>query len=241
MSNLKINNIIKEINNNKIVNNISINIKAGEIVGLLGANGAGKTTTFYIISGLIKTTSGSILLNNKDITNLSMSNRSQLGIGYLPQESTIFEDLTVYDNLWIAAEGNRNSKIVNSNRIEELLNIFNINRIKFKLGIELSGGEKRRVEIARSLVSKPKFLLLDEPFAGVDPISINDIKNIITTLISFNIGVLITDHNAKEVLSISNFIYIMNMGRILAKGTSQEIIKNREVSKYYLGSSLRNE
>lgn len=237
MSCLKVCNIFKKIKDITIINDISLKIKSQEIVGLLGGNGAGKTTMFYIISGLIKATKGSILLNDNDITNLSMSSRSKLGIGYLPQESSIFQDLNVFENLWIATEGNSNSKIENKKKILELLNKFNINNIKLKLGIQLSGGERRRVEIARALVSQPKFLLLDEPFAGVDPIAIGDIKNIINTLISFSVGVLITDHNVKEVLDICNIIYIMNNGKMLAEGTPEKIIKNQEVSKYYLGNN----
>lgn len=228
----------KSIKKTQIVNNISIEISSGEVVGLLGPNGAGKTTTFYMICGLTSASSGDVQLDGVDITSLSLSSRARLGIGYLPQESSIFKDLSVEDNLLMAAEATDMSHDEEQKRIEKLLELFNIEPIRKRKGIQLSGGERRRVEIARALVGKPKFLLLDEPFAGVDPIAVLDIQEIIKQLVDLGIGVLITDHNVRETLGICDRAYVMRDGQMLASGSSQEIATHADVRKYYLGDNF---
>jgi lipopolysaccharide export system ATP-binding protein len=235
---LEANNLSKTIKKVKLVHDISIKIKTKEVVGLLGPNGAGKTTTFYMICGLATSTNGNVLLDKKDITNLPLSSRAKLGIGYLPQESSIFKDLTVEENLQIAGEALGLDGNTMQERIEKLLEIFNIEPIRNREGIRLSGGERRRVEIARSLMGKPKFLLLDEPFAGVDPIAVIDIQNIIKQLIELDMGILITDHNVRETLGICDRAYVMRSGEMLAFGKSEEIIENEDVKKYYLGENF---
>jgi len=235
MHTLEAKHLSKTIKKTKIVHDVSLNIKSKEIVGLLGPNGAGKTTTFYMICGLTNVTSGKVLLDGTDITDLSLSSRARLGIGYLPQESSIFKDLTVEENLLIAAEALKLDKKTASERIEKLLEIFNIEPIRNREGIRLSGGERRRVEIARALVGKPKFLLLDEPFAGVDPIAVLDIQNVIKQLVELDMGILITDHNVRETLGVCDRAYVMKNGEMLASGTSEEVASNPEVRKYYLG------
>ncbi len=225
----------KTIKKTKIVHDVSLNIKSKEIVGLLGPNGAGKTTTFYMICGLTDATSGKVLLDGNDITDLSLSSRAKLGIGYLPQESSIFKDLTVEENLLIAAEALKLDSKTAAERIEKLLEIFNIEPIRNREGIRLSGGERRRVEIARALVGKPKFLLLDEPFAGVDPIAVLDIQNVIKQLVELDMGILITDHNVRETLGVCDRAYVMRSGEMLASGTSDEVASDAKVRKYYLG------
>ena len=202
MHNLKIESIKKSIGKTEILHGISLEINSGEIVGLLGPNGAGKTTTFYTVCGLVKPTSGKVFFDNVDITHLPLHKRALKGIGYLPQESSIFKDLSVEDNLLLAAEIVTSDKKEQLKRVEDLLEVFNIEPIRQRKGISLSGGERRRTEIARALVSKPKFLLLDEPFAGVDPIAVKDIQSIIHQLTLIGIGVLITDHNVRETLQI---------------------------------------
>lgn len=239
MSELVIDNLVKTIKKHEIVRGISMQIKTGEVVGLLGPNGAGKTTTFYMICGLVGATSGDVLLDGKSIKKLPLHKRSRLGIGYLPQEASIFKDLSVEENLLMAAEAAKLSKKDSEERIEELLEIFNIEPIRNRHGINLSGGERRRVEIARALVNKPRFLLLDEPFAGVDPIAVADIQNIIKQLVSYNIGVLITDHNVRETLAVCDRAYVIKGGELLASGSSEEIAKNDEVREHYLGESFR--
>ena len=224
--------IIKKI---KIIHDISLKIKSKEIVGLLGPNGAGKTTSFYMVCGLTDATTGKVFLDGEDLTNLPLSKRAQMGIGYLPQESSIFKDLTVEENLLIAAEALNLPKETVTSRIEKLLEIFNIEPIRARIGIRLSGGERRRVEIARALVGKPKFLLLDEPFAGVDPIAVLDIQSIIKQLVDLDMGILITDHNVRETLSICDRAYVMRSGEMLASGTSNEIANDENVRKHYLG------
>jgi len=221
-----------------IVKSISLEIKSGEVVGLLGPNGAGKTTTFYMICGLTSATSGEVILNGKEITALTLSARARLGIGYLPQESSIFKDLSVEENLLIAAEAAGLDRPRQRVRIERLLELFNIEPIRKRIGIQLSGGERRRVEIARALVGKPKFLLLDEPFAGVDPIAVLDIQKIIMQLVELGIGVLITDHNVRETLGICHRAYVMKDGCMLASGSSKEIAANENVRKHYLGEGF---
>jgi len=228
-------NLSKTIKKTQIVHDISLRVCSKEVVGLLGPNGAGKTTTFYMVCGLTDATQGQVYLDNEDVTKLPLSARAKLGIGYLPQESSIFKDLTVEENLLIAAEALNIEKEIVQPRIEKLLEIFNIEPIRNRLGIRLSGGERRRVEIARALVGEPKFLLLDEPFAGVDPIAVIDIQNIIKQLVELDMGILITDHNVRETLGICDRAYVMRSGEMLASGTSQEIKNDKNVRKYYLG------
>ena len=235
---LEAKNLSKTIKKTTIVHDVSVKVSSREIVGLLGPNGAGKTTSFYMICGLTDATSGSVFIDSEEITKMSLSQRAKLGIGYLPQESSIFKDLSVEDNLFMAAEAMRIDKKVAEERIENLLNLFNIEPIRKRSGIQLSGGERRRVEIARALVAEPKFLLLDEPFAGVDPIAVEDIQGIIRELIKLNMGVLITDHNVRETLGICDRAYVMRSGEMLANGTSDEIKKDPNVIKYYLGENF---
>jgi lipopolysaccharide export system ATP-binding protein len=229
----------KTIAKKEIVKDVSLDVTSGEVVGLLGPNGAGKTTTFYMICGIVEPTSGNVLLDSQDITNLPLSQRAKLGIGYLPQESSIFGELSVEDNLRIAAEAGILSKEEQKIRIEEMLQAFNIEPIRKRLGVKLSGGERRRAEIARALINKPKFLLLDEPFAGVDPIAVSDIQKVIKQLASMGIGILITDHNVRETLHICDRAYVLESGRLLASGTAEEIAKNEAVRKYYLGEDFK--
>jgi len=235
MHTLEATNLSKIIKKTQIVHDISIFVKSKEVVGLLGPNGAGKTTSFYMMCGLTDASSGEVFLDSENITNMPLSARAQLGIGYLPQESSIFKDLTVEENLQIAAEALKLPKDVILPRIERLLEIFNIEPIRSRLGIRLSGGERRRVEIARALVGEPKFLLLDEPFAGVDPIAVIDIQNIIKQLVELDMGILITDHNVRETLGICDRAYVMRSGEMLATGTSEDIKNDVNVRKHYLG------
>ncbi len=238
MHKLEAKNLSKIIGKKSIVSNVSFFVQSQEIVGLLGPNGAGKTTTFYMICGIIKPSQGKVFLDGQDITNLSLSQRAKLGIGYLPQESSIFSDLSVEDNLYIAAEAGVLSKEEQKKQVEFLLEAFNIKAIRKRLGIKLSGGERRRVEIARALVNKPKFLLLDEPFAGVDPIAVADIQKVIVNLTKMEIGILITDHNVRETLKICNRAYVLESGSILASGSAKEIAKDELVKKHYLGEDF---
>jgi lipopolysaccharide export system ATP-binding protein len=231
-------NIAKTIKKTQILHDISLYIKSGETVGLLGPNGAGKTTSFYTICGLIKPTSGKIMFDDFDITHLPLHKRAKKGIGYLPQESSIFKDLTVEENLIVAAEVSIDDKNEQKKKIEELLEVFNIEPIRQRKGISLSGGERRRTEIARALVSDPKFLLLDEPFAGVDPIAVRDIQNIIKQLTKRDIGVLITDHNVRETLEVCDRTYVMKAGTVIANGTSDQIKQNKIVREHYLGQDF---
>ena len=235
---IEIQNIAKTIKKTQILHDISLYIKSGETVGLLGPNGAGKTTSFYIICGLIQPTSGKILFDDHDITHLPLHKRALRGIGYLPQESSIFKDLTVEDNLMLAAEISIDDKKQRWERVEELLEVFNIEPIRHRKGISLSGGERRRAEIARALISNPRFLLLDEPFAGVDPIAVKDIQGIIKQLTSRGIGVLITDHNVRETLQICTRAYVMKTGNVLASGTASEIKEDKIVREHYLGNDF---
>jgi len=235
MHTLEAKSLSKTIKKTQIVHDISIDVKNGEVVGLLGPNGAGKTTSFYMVCGLTDATSGEVFLDGENITKLPLSARAQLGIGYLPQESSIFKDLTVEENLLIAAEALKLDKKTIQPRIDKLLEIFNIEPIRGRVGIRLSGGERRRVEIARALVGEPKFLLLDEPFAGVDPIAVIDIQTIIKQLVDLDMGILITDHNVRETLDICDRAYVMRSGEMLASGTSDEIANDENVRKYYLG------
>ena len=236
---LEIQKISKKIKTNDIVSAISLKLKKSEVVGLLGPNGAGKTTCFYMISGLIKCDSGKIILDNKDVTNLNMDERASLGIGYLPQEPSIFKGLTVEENINSILEYFYEDPKKRSDELEYLLEKFNITSIRKTKGVSLSGGERRRVEIARALGSKPKFILLDEPFSGIDPISVVDIQTIISELQKDDIGILITDHNVRETLDVCNRSYIMNGGRLIAEGSSEEILSNQDVKKVYLGEEFR--
>jgi len=225
----------KTVKKTKIIHDISLKVYSREIVGLLGPNGAGKSTSFYMICGITDVTSGKVYLNGEDITQLPLSERAKRGIGYLPQES---KDLTVEENLIIAGKAMKLDNKLISKRMEDLLSLFNIEPIRKRYGIQLSGGERRRVEIARALVAQPKFLLLDEPFAGVDPISVEDIQGIIRQLIDLDMGVLITDHNVRETLGICDRAYVMKSGEMLATGTSEDIMNNKNVRKYYLGENF---
>jgi len=238
MSILVANNLKKAFKKTLIIKGISLNIKRGEIIGLLGPNGAGKTTSFYLICGLLKPDEGEVRLDNKDITNLPLHKKARLGIGYLPQESSIFRDLSVEDNLYIIAEQYYN-KAKQREVVEDLLEKFNIEPIRKRKGINLSGGERRRVEIARALVPKPKFLFLDEPFAGVDPVNVNDIKHLVEFLAKEDIGVIITDHNVRETLSICHRAYVLKDGMILTEGDVKHIITHSEVKKSYLGEDFK--
>ncbi len=229
----------KIIKKTVIIKDFSLHVSSGEVVGLLGPNGAGKTTTFYMICGLIDVTNGNIYLDDQDISNLPFHERARNGIGYLPQESSIFKDLSVEDNIMMAAEvayGNREEAM---NKTDELLQLLNIEPIRRRKGIHLSGGERRRCEIARALAITPKFLLLDEPFAGVDPIAVEDIQKIINDLKMMDIGVLITDHNVRETLSICDRAYVIKDGMLLASGTAKEVSENKDVKTYYLGANFK--
>ena len=228
----------KSIKKTRILHDISLEVSSGEVVGLLGPNGAGKTTCFYIICGLIQPSDGEIYLDGQNITSLPLHKRALKGIGYLPQESSIFKDLSVEDNLMLAAQISIDSEQEQYKRVEELLEMFNIEPIRNRKGINLSGGERRRAEIARALVGNPKFLLLDEPFAGVDPIAVKDIQNIIANLAKHGIGILITDHNVRETLQICDNAFVMKAGSILASGTATEIKNNDLVKEHYLGDDF---
>lgn len=222
-----------------VVNNVSIEVSQGEIVGLLGPNGAGKSTSFYMIVGLVSPEKGRVLLDNKDISSLPMYKRAQLGIGYLPQEVSVFRKLSVEDNIMGILEMTRLSKKERITQLESLLEEFSLTKVRKNLGNSLSGGEKRRTEIARALATNPKFLLLDEPFAGVDPIAVEDIQKIIFKLKEKNIGILITDHNVQETLSITNRAYLLFEGGILKSGTAKELADDEQVRKVYLGQHFK--
>ncbi len=239
MHELNVEKLVKTIKNHEIVRGISMKLQTGEVVGLLGPNGAGKTTTFYMICGLVEATGGKVFIDGADVSSLPLHKRSQMGIGYLPQEASIFKDLTVEENLIIAAQAGKLDKETQEKRIEELLEMFNIEPIRNRRGINLSGGERRRAEIARALVNKPRFLLLDEPFAGVDPIAVMDIQSVISQLVEFGIGVLITDHNVRETLAVCDRAYVIKNGSLLASGTSEEIANNSDVRQHYLGESFK--
>ncbi|MDD2652238.1 MAG: LPS export ABC transporter ATP-binding protein [Sulfurimonas sp.] len=229
----------KKIKDLEIVKGVSLEVKSGEVVGLLGPNGAGKTTTFYMICGLVEASGGEVFFDDENLSGKPLHERALKGIGYLPQEASIFKDLSVEDNLLIAAEVKIKDKEEQEKRILELLDMFNIEPIRYRKGVSLSGGERRRVEIARALVNKPKFLLLDEPFAGVDPIAVMDIQTVIKQLVSYGIGVLITDHNVRETLDVCDRAYVIKSGSLLASGTSREIGQNADVRKHYLGEEFR--
>ena len=238
---LEVKNVSLKINGKVIVENVSLSVRPGEIVGLLGPNGAGKTSTFNLVVGNLKPNNGDILINNKSIRNLSLPMRSQLGLGYLPQEPSIFRDLTVRDNINLALQNSRLSKSFTRTRRENIINEFNLNKFVDNYGYQLSGGERRRCEIARALsVGKngPKYLLLDEPFSGIDPLAVNDLKSLIFNLSSNGVGILITDHNVRETLSITKKSYVLTEGKLLAYGLSSELAKNKNVKKFYLGENF---
>ena len=240
MNKLDVKKISKSYDSKKIVSNVSIEVKTGEVIGLLGPNGAGKTTCFYMITGLISPESGKIFINKKNVTDLSIDERANLGIGYLAQEPSIFRGLSVNDNILSILE--QRDDINEKEKEEKLLNLlktFNIEHIKNTLGVSLSGGERRRAEIARALASDPKFILLDEPFAGIDPISVIDIQEIIKNLKDNNIGILITDHNVRETLDVCDRSYILDNSKIIAEGKSKEILYNEQVQKVYLGENFK--
>ena len=236
---LEVKNIHKTYARREVVNDVSFAVKAGEIVGLLGPNGAGKTTCFYITCGLIRSNKGEVFLNHKSIGHMPMHKRANLGLGYLPQEPSIFRKLSVEDNIMAVLELNKSlSAKLRKHRLEKLLSEFNVEHVRHIKGITLSGGERRRVEIARSLAMDPKFILLDEPFAGIDPISVGDIQEIIYQLRDQGIGILITDHNYREMLDTCNYSYVLHSGKIIAQGGKESILTNDDVKKVYLGETI---
>ena len=230
--------LTKKYKSRTVVNDVSINFHQGEIVGLLGPNGAGKTTSFYMIVGLIKPFAGKIFLNDQDITELPMYKRAQMGIAYLPQEASVFRHLTVEDNIKAILQFSGKSKEEQRDKLESLIAEFNIEKVRHNKGNNLSGGERRRVEIARCLASDPRFILLDEPFAGVDPIAVEDIQGIVTKLKDKNIGIVITDHNVHETLSITDRAYLLFEGKVLKSGTAEDLASDPMVKKVYLGSNF---
>lgn len=235
---LRAENIVKKYGKRTVVKGVSFNVKQGEIVGLLGPNGAGKTTSFYQVVGLVQPNSGKIFLDDKDITKLPMYKRAQMGIGYLPQEVSVFRKLSVEDNIAAILEMMDLTKAEQKHRLEELIEEFSLGHVRKNLGHNLSGGEKRRTEIARSLASNPNFILLDEPFAGVDPIAVEDIQAIVSKLKEKNIGILITDHNVQETLSITDRAYLLFEGNILKAGTAEELAADEQVRRVYLGQNF---
>ncbi|MDG2343784.1 MAG: LPS export ABC transporter ATP-binding protein [Flavobacteriales bacterium] len=235
---LRTENINKSYKGRQVVNNVSVQLKKGEIVGLLGPNGAGKTTSFYMIVGLIKPEKGAVFLNDKEITQTPMFKRAKMGIGYLPQEVSVFRKLSVEDNIMAILEMTDLTKTRQKERLEELISEFGLGHVRKTLGIKLSGGEKRRTEIARCLANEPSFILLDEPFAGVDPIAVEDIQKIVLKLKQKGIGILITDHNVQETLSIVDRAYLLFEGSILKSGTAEALAKDEQVKKVYLGQNF---
>lgn len=235
---LEAQNLIKKYKQRTVVNQVSFEVSQGEIVGLLGPNGAGKTTSFYMIVGLIKPNEGSILLDGQDITTDPMYRRAQKGIGYLAQEASVFRKLTVEDNIMAILEMTHQDKAVRHEKLEELINEFSLHKVRKNRGDLLSGGERRRTEIARALAANPNFILLDEPFAGVDPIAVEEIQSIVAKLKNKNIGILITDHNVQETLSITDRAYLLFEGKILESGTPEVLATNEMVRKVYLGANF---
>ena len=231
-------NLVKQYGSKKVVNDVSVQVEQGEIVGLLGPNGAGKTTTFYMVVGLVKPDEGKIVLNNQEITSDAMYKRARKGIGYLPQEASVFRDLSVEDNIKAILEVTKLTQSEQKEKLEELISEFGLGRVRKNLGKVLSGGERRRTEIARALATDPNFILLDEPFAGVDPIAVEDIQSIVWKLKDKNIGILITDHNVQETLSITDRAYLMFEGKMLKQGTAEELASDEMVRKVYLGQNF---
>ena len=238
---IHINNLMKQYGQRRVVSDVSMTLNKGEIIGLLGPNGAGKTTTFYMITGMIRVTSGNIMLNETDLTKMSMDKRARLGLGYLAQEPSIFTDLSVEDNLKLVLEFSNLDKSQQADKLETLLNDFSINHIRKSIAKHLSGGERRRTEIARALILNPDLILLDEPFAGIDPIAVEDIQQIIKKLKDNDIGILITDHNVRETLSITDRSYLIYDGSILKSGTSKELAEDPIVRDKYLGKNFKLE
>ena len=230
--------LIKQYKGRKVVDEVSISVKQGEIVGLLGPNGAGKTTTFYMVVGLIAPDQGSVYLNEEDITKLPMYKRAQMGLGYLPQEASVFRKLTVADNIMAVLEMTSLTKEEREDKLESLLDEFNLQKVRNNNGDSLSGGERRRTEIARALAVDPKFILLDEPFAGVDPIAVEDIQSVVARLKLKNIGILITDHNVNETLSICDRAYLLIEGKIFKHGSAEELAADDQVRRLYLGTNF---
>ncbi len=230
--------ITKRYKSRTVAKEVSVEVKQGEIVGLLGPNGAGKTTSFYMIVGMVKPNSGKIFLDDMDITNFPMYKRSQLGIGYLPQEASVFRKLSIEDNLRAVLEMTKLSKQEQAEKLESLISEFNLNHVRKNLGDQLSGGERRRTEIARCLATNPKFILLDEPFAGVDPIAVEDIQQVVRKLKEKNIGILITDHNVHETLSITDRAYLLFEGSVIKQGSADDLANDEEVRRVYLGQNF---
>ena len=235
---LHTNNLVKKYHSRTVVDHVSVEVQQGEIVGLLGPNGAGKTTTFYMIVGLIKPAEGCIYLDQEDITQLPVYKRARKGIGYLAQEASVFRNMSVEDNIKAVLEMSKFPKIEQEERLETLLSEFGLNKIRKSKGIQLSGGERRRTEIARALALKPNFILLDEPFAGIDPIAVEDIQEIVSKLREKNIGILITDHNVHETLSITDRAYLLFEGHILKQGSAAQLAEDEHVRKVYLGKKF---
>jgi lipopolysaccharide export system ATP-binding protein len=239
MSALKALHLAKSYKSRQVVRDLSLELDSGEVVGLLGPNGAGKTTAFYMIVGLVPCDAGRIILGDVDVTLLPMDRRAHLGLGYLPQEASVFRKLSVEDNVMAILETRNMERAAREERLEQLLEELRIGHVRKTLGLALSGGERRRVEIARALAAEPRFMLLDEPFAGVDPLSVLDIQRIIRELTHRGIGVLITDHNVRETLGVCARAYIVNQGTVIASGTAEEVLANPQVREVYLGQSFR--
>lgn len=235
---LRTENLVKKYKKRTVVNQVSVEVRQGEIVGLLGPNGAGKTTSFYMIVGLIKPLSGKVFLEDTEITDMPMYKRAQLGIGYLAQEASVFRSLSVEDNIAAVLEFTGLSKAEQKERLESLISEFGLNHVRKSMGIQLSGGERRRTEIARALAVNPKFILLDEPFAGVDPIAVEDIQQIVSKLKEKNIGILITDHNVHETLTITDRAYLLFEGSVLKSGSAEELASDEKVRSVYLGKNF---
>jgi lipopolysaccharide export system ATP-binding protein len=235
---LRSENLVKKYRTRTVANKVSIQVEQGEIVGLLGPNGAGKTTSFYMIVGMVKPNSGKIFLDDRDITYEPMYRRAQLGIGYLPQEASVFRKLSIEDNLFAILEMTKLSKKEQEMKVERLLDEFALQHVRKNLGDQLSGGERRRTEIARALATDPKFILLDEPFAGVDPIAVEDIQQVVRKLKDKNIGILITDHNVHETLSITDRSYLLYSGSVIKSGTAEELANDEQVRRVYLGQNF---
>ena len=238
MASLKIRNLVKSYRSRKVVNRVTMEIKQGEIIGLLGPNGAGKTTTFYMVVGLTRPDDGQVFLNDEDITNFPMHKRAKKGVSYLPQEPSVFRKLTVEENLLAVLESQKLSIFDRKKKARSLLRELNILHIKDSMAYSLSGGERRRVEISRALATSPIFVLLDEPFAGIDPIAVADIQSIVSQLKNRGIGVLITDHNVRETLSITDRAYIINEGEIISSGSPHQIVQDEKVKQIYLGDQF---
>ncbi len=235
---LRSENLVKKYKNRTVANNVSVQVQQGEIVGLLGPNGAGKTTSFYMIVGMVKPNAGKIYLDDKDITNEPMYKRAQLGVGYLPQEASVFRKLSIEDNLRAVLQMTNKTKAEQEHKVESLLDEFALHHVRKNLGDQLSGGERRRTEIARALATDPKFILLDEPFAGVDPIAVEDIQSVVRKLKDKNIGILITDHNVHETLNITDRTYLLYAGEVIKSGSAEDLANDEMVRRVYLGNNF---